>query len=207
MAILRLTGRQIAARLASGNKAVTKRIDPADDLAPEVRGAAVLVPLFRQAGQWRLLFIRRAENADDYHSGQVAFPGGRLEPGEYNPTTTALREAEEEIGLAPEKVRILGRLNACHTVSNYLVTPVVAQIPWPVNLSPAPEEVERIFSMPLGWLAEPKNHRVEIRKLPGSERKLPVAYFRPYGGELLWGVSARITLDLVRSLGERRTTE
>lgn len=162
--------------------------------------AAVLLPLFQVQGNWRVLYIRRAENTQDHHSGQVAFPGGRLEPGERDPARAALREAREEIGLAEEGVDLLGQLPLFHTFSGYRVIPVVGRIPWPLPLVPEPREVARIFSIPLRWLADPNNH--ELRPWPAPEHPAarPVIFFRKFAGERLWGVSAHITLNLVKIL-------
>jgi 8-oxo-dGTP pyrophosphatase MutT (NUDIX family) len=89
------------------------------------------------------------------HQGQVAFPGGRADPSDTTPEMTALREAHEEIGIDPTKVRILGRMQSLHTISNYVVTPIVGVIPWPVSFRLEETEVRRVFSIPLNWLADP----------------------------------------------------
>lgn len=164
--------------------------------------AAVLVPMFLQDGDWHLLFIRRAVHEHDPHSGQVSFPGGRQEPGDPSPEAVALRETQEEIGLMPEQVRVLGRLPRVRTVTNYLVVPVVARIPWPVVLKPSPEEVADVFTVPLSWLANPANRERRWRTLPGRP-PYPVFYFHPYGskGHVIWGATARIVLALLAALG------
>lgn len=165
----------------------------------EPRPAAVLLPLLCQAGCWHLLFTRR--NADlPEHSGQVSFPGGRSDPGDATPEQTALREAEEEIGLATRDVRLLGRLRDFLTITNYLVTPVVCAIPWPYPLRPAAHEVSRAFTIPLAWLADMTNRDTRLRPLPEPYAPLPVIYFREYDGELLWGASARFTVELIQVL-------
>lgn len=109
------------------------------------------------------IYIRRTEFEGDHHSGQVAFPGGKLEPGDRDAYDVALREAQEEIGLAREDVSILGHLKAYRTISNFLVTPVVAKIKWPVPLVLEQREVSRVFSIPVSWLADPLNHQVSWR--------------------------------------------
>jgi 8-oxo-dGTP pyrophosphatase MutT (NUDIX family) len=114
---------------------------------------------------------------------------------------TALREAQEEVGLEPALARVLGHLPDYRTVSNFLVTPVIAEIPWPLPLRPAPAEVSHIFSIPLPWLADPNNRRIHRKYLTNPGLSLPVIYFKPYAGEHLWGVSARITLSLLQVLG------
>ncbi|MCG6860402.1 MAG: CoA pyrophosphatase [Chromatiaceae bacterium] len=162
--------------------------------------AAVLIPMFRRLDAWNLLFIRRTEHEGDHHSGQVAFPGGRWDPGDRDPTATALREAQEEIGLDREQVLLLGELRPMHTVSNFLVTPVVGEIPWPLSLRPDPVEVARVFSIPLAWLGDPANRRVLTWPSPDHPQARDVVFFDEFDQELLWGVSARITVDFLAAL-------
>jgi len=164
------------------------------------RQAAVLLPLFCHNEQWNLLFIRRAQHAHDRHSGQVAFPGGRTEEGDRDHVATALREAREEIGLEPGQVRILGRLRVLHTVSNYLVTPVVASIPWPIPLTLDEIEVARVFSIPIDWLRRPENHQVRVWPSAGHPEARDVIFFNQYDGEELWGITARITVNLLKRI-------
>lgn len=161
--------------------------------------AAVLVPIYLQSKQWHILFTRRTATLPE-HSGQVAFPGGRTDSDRESPEYTALREAEEEINLKPQDVRILGRLTEIRTISNYLVTPVVGRIPSIYDFRLAPDEVSRIFSIPLDWLADPDHYEIRMRELPKPFPPVPVIYFLPYDGELLWGVSAEITLNLLAAL-------
>ncbi|MGB5833603.1 MAG: CoA pyrophosphatase [Thiohalocapsa sp.] len=163
--------------------------------------AAVLLPLFRLEGRWRLLLIRRTKHPNDLHSGQVGFPGGRVEPADPNAVATALREAREEIALPPQQVRILGWLRTLRTVSNFLVQPVVGCVSWPQPLRAEPGEVAHIFNIPLDWLAVPNRYRVEVWPGPDHPRGRRVVFFDEHDGELLWGVSARITLDLLDALG------
>ena len=170
---------------------------PAGFFGVPPRPAAVLLPLLRQDKQWHLLFIRRTEHAADRHSGQVAFPGGQVDPADASHEGTALREAEEESGLRPENVLLLGRLGVYHTVSNFAVTPVVAQIRNAFEPVPDPREVQRVFSIPLDWFANPVNLDRRARQLPGSDVWIDVLYFRPYRGELVWGVTARLVSALV----------
>ena len=162
--------------------------------------AAVLLPLFCLDGAWHLVFIRRAEHEQDRHSGQVGFPGGRWQDSDPNCIATALREAEEEISLPSDQVEVLGALRPMHTVSEFLVTPVVGHIPWPQALQPDPREVSRIFSIPLAWLGNPGHHRVRPYPALGHPQVRDVIFFDEYEGELLWGVTARITLDFIASL-------
>ena len=168
------------------------------DLNDETRlkCAAVLVPLVWQDEEWRLLYTRRTE-AVESHKGQVSFPGGACDDGETTPEETALREAEEEIGIKPEDVRVLGRLANLITITYYRVTPVVGVIKWPAVFRVGEHEVARVFTIPLGWLANPLN-RWQFER-PDLKRAL-IAY-HPYDGELLWGATARITVDFLKVLG------
>ncbi len=172
---------------------------PPGFLQGEPRPAAVLVPFFRQDGAWQLLFTRRTETLPE-HSGQVAFPGGSVDPGDPSAEAAALREAEEEIGLPPANVRILGKLSQLNTVTNYLITPVIGVIQPLASYRIAVEEVGRVFSIPLPWLANPQNHEIRERQLPPPFPPVPVIYFQVYDGELLWGVTARIMLNLLEVL-------
>ena len=161
--------------------------------------AAVLMPLLKKKNEWHILYTRRTSSLPE-HSGQVAFPGGRSDPGDTSPEVTALREAQEEINLSPSKVKILGRLHQLRTISNYCVFPVVGRIPWPYKFLLAREEVSRIFTIPMEWLADPNNHKVQMRELPSPHSPVPVIYFDRYDGELLWGISAQITINFLDSL-------
>jgi hypothetical protein len=87
------------------------------------------------------------------------------------------------------------------TISNYKVTPIVAKIAWPIDLFPQPSEVEKIFTIPLSWLAKGDNHRTESRSLPESSENHPVIYFKEYDGQLLWGVTAHIVLNFLEAIG------
>lgn len=162
--------------------------------------AAVLIPFLYSEIGWQILLTRRHSDLPE-HSGQVAFPGGRADPEDASPEQTALREAYEEIGLRAGDVDLLGRLQDYLTITNYRVTPVVGVIPWPYPLRPAEDEVSRIFTIPLIWLAQPENHEERLRLLPAPHAPAKVVYFHPYDGEVLWGASARITLNLVQALG------
>lgn len=163
------------------------------------QSASVLVPMLRNEGQWEILFTRRTSSLPE-HSGQVAFPGGRADPEDDNPEETALREAEEEISLLRKDVLILGRLRELRTITNYCVQPIVGKIPWPYHFKLAKEEVSRVFTIPLEWLADPGNRKIQYRELPDPHSPIPVIYFNKYDGELLWGVSAEIILNFLETL-------
>lgn len=197
----RLTEAEITWRLAQAQPLTAPPSFPKELLRDPAhpRPAAVLIPFLRRDGAWHILFTRR--NADlPEHSGQVAFPGGRADPGDPDPETTARREAHEEIGLAPGDVRILGRLYDFLTITNYTVTPVVGVMPWPYPLRLSPAEVSRAFTIPLDWLADPAHREERQRPLPPPFAPVPVVYFQPYDGELLWGATATFTVGLLEVL-------
>lgn len=162
----------------------------------QLKCAAVLVPLAYHDEAWHLLFTRRAERMVS-HQGQVSFPGGACDDGETTPEETALREAYEEIGMLPGDVKVLGQLNTMITITSFHVTPVVGVIPWPYVFRVQNTEVARVFTIPLFWLADTRN-RWEF-PLPGRSRSL-IAY-HPFDGELLWGATARMTVDFLNMLG------
>lgn len=202
--MLTLSEEEITHRLAAINpadhtEAVLEFPGMKDFVHGSARHAAVLIPLLCQDDRWHVLYTRRNAALPE-HSGQVSFPGGQSEPDDRSPEETALREAHEEIGLDPEDVRVIGRLPTYLTITNYLVTPIVGIIPWPYHFEPKAEEVARIFTIPLEWLAVPTNHEARLRKLPSPHASARVIYFQRYDGELLWGASARFTLSLLEAL-------
>jgi len=158
--------------------------------------AAVLVPVIagtREGGP-ELLLTRRTETVGS-HQGQVAFPGGNAEPGDADPEATALREADEEVGLPPTAVEVLGRLDAFPTVTNRVaVTPIVGWVETLPELTPQDEEVARIFSIPFDSLYEPEGWRSQEVE---HEGKIYPLFFFDWDGEVLWGLSAYITLALL----------
>jgi len=163
------------------------------------REAAVLIPLFWQDGEWNVLFTRRSEGVND-HKGQVSFPGGAIEVGDKNVYQAALREAYEEIGIQREDVEILGRLKDYQTISDFVISPIVARINWPLEIQTNPEEVDRVFSVPLNFLGDPSH--IETRAYTYKDKtRTRVFYFEPYDGELVWGITARITVRLLKVLG------
>ncbi len=197
--ISKLTTIEISKRLKDKRSSGLVERFPLEMLGGEPKPAAVLIPFLKQDDAWHVLFTRRTDTLPE-HSGQVAFPGGRADPGDSTPEVTALREAKEEIGLNPTDVRLLGRLDPLVTISNYRLTPVVGVIPWPYAIRLAQQEVSRVFTIPLAWLADAANHQIEERELPAPFGSVPVVYFSCFDDELLWGVSAQITLNLLNAL-------
>jgi 8-oxo-dGTP pyrophosphatase MutT (NUDIX family) len=166
----------------------------------ELRCAAVLIPLVNWKDEWHLVFTRRTDRVE-HHKGQVSFPGGGCDLADGTAESTALREAEEEIGLKPSDVAVLGRLDDVLTITRYRVTPVVGVMPWPYELRLEPAEVERVFTIPLLWLAGRNNWQEQFALPDGTPRPFPVIRYDLYDGEFLWGVSARITHNFLEVLG------
>lgn len=158
----------------------------------ELRPAAVLIALRPSAGDWQVIFTRRPRSMK-HHPGQIAFPGGKVDPTDASKQDAALRESEEEIGLSREDVRILDRLPDHRTVTNFIVTPFVATIP--ENFVPVaePEEVEEIFEVPLSHFLNAGSFRIESRNWRGKRRRFYVVPFGPY---YIWGATARMLRQL-----------
>lgn len=175
---------------------------PPELLSEHAREAAVLVPFLRKDDAWHILYIRRAQYEGDRHSGQVAFAGGKRDDVDRDLLATALREAEEEVGLRTNDIDVLGYINHHHTVSEFQVRPYVGVMPWPYTLVLDEIEVARAFTIPLNWLAQASNYRTEERYHPESRRPWPVVYYDLYDGEMLWGATARMTLSLIEVLRE-----
>ncbi|HLI54517.1 MAG TPA: CoA pyrophosphatase [Acidimicrobiales bacterium] len=158
------------------------------------RPAAVLCALFDEAGQAHVVLTRRSSRLRS-HTHQVAFPGGRLDPGE-SLLAAALREAQEEVGIEPSDVQIVGRLTPLRTVVNPApITPFVGTLPGRPVLVPNPAEVERAFTVPLLELLAPDVFRCECWTLPdGTERPM---HFFELVGDTVWGATARILVELL----------
>jgi 8-oxo-dGTP pyrophosphatase MutT (NUDIX family) len=163
-----------------------------------VTAAAVLVPIVEHPSGLTVIFTQRTSHLKA-HSGQVSFPGGRAEPEDPTPEFTALREAQEEIGLPMERVEVLARLPEYHTRTGFRVTPVVGLLTPPVHLKPDPREVKEVFEVPLAFLLEPNNHRRETRELQGRT----VGYYvLRYEKRVIWGATAGMLVTLYRHLAD-----
>jgi 8-oxo-dGTP pyrophosphatase MutT (NUDIX family) len=157
--------------------------------------AAVLVPLIEHEDAVTVLLTRRADTLRS-HTGQIALPGGRCDPGE-TPWATALREAHEEIGLDPGFVTVAGLSGAYRTGSGFHITPVVGFVRPGFNLTPNPAEVADIFEAPFAFLMNPDNH--ERRSMVASDGARRHFYAMPYEERLIWGATA----GMLRALYER----
>ena len=159
--------------------------------AGALRPAAVLVPVISRCGDLSVLFTRRTDHLHD-HAGQISFPGGRAEPHEESAVQTALRETEEEIGLAADRVEILGSLSEYLTVTGYRVTPVVGLVRTPLELRPDDFEVAEIFEVPLAFLLDPSNHQRNSVVHLGRQRHY---YALPYEHYYIWGATAGMVMN------------
>ncbi|MCJ2096263.1 MULTISPECIES: CoA pyrophosphatase [unclassified Methylobacterium] len=159
---------------------------------PPHRRAAVLVPVvFRPAGP-RLVLTQRAANLRD-HSGQVALPGGKIDPADPGPADAALREAHEEIGLPPDSVRLLGYLDPYLSGTGFLVTPVIGVVGPEATFTPNPTEVADVFEVPLAVLMDRDRYVLHARVWQGRPRRY---YAVTFEDRLIWGVTAGILNNL-----------
>ncbi|MEK7705700.1 MAG: CoA pyrophosphatase [Myxococcota bacterium] len=158
------------------------------------RRAAVLLPFRACGNEVEELVLTRRADALDVHAGQVAFPGGRIEANDASPEAAALREAREELGLSSEQVRIVGRLDEMVTITNFHVTPVVGIVQCDVALRPDPEEVARVFGIPVVRLLDPQGWEQREHEYRGNLFRV---WHFPYDGEDVWGVTGIILRGLV----------
>ena len=160
----------------------------------ELTPAAVLVAITNRP-EPGVHFTLRRENMRS-HAGQVAFPGGRLDPGE-DVVTAALREAEEEIGLTPSAVELWGAADCYRTVTNYLVTPVLGLVPPDLILFPHEHEVADLFEAPLSFVLDPANQHRMSAEFRGATRHY---YQINWNGRRIWGATAAMLVNLTRRL-------
>jgi 8-oxo-dGTP pyrophosphatase MutT (NUDIX family) len=168
---------------------------PMEEQGSFLKKAAVLIPLFKVASEYQILFTKRTDTVEA-HKGQISFPGGRVEAEDGSPLETALREAEEEIGLSRKDVTVLGRMDDARTVSsNYIVYPFVGLIPYPYEFRTSALEVKELLDVPFEVFLSGDS----------AGENTPVVYeggtyygraYR-YKGEVIWGATARIMQNLV----------
>lgn len=157
-----------------------------------LRAAAVLVPLVDRPEGVTVIFTQRTAHLTA-HAGQISFPGGRMEHVDATPEDTALRETEEEIGLARDHIEILGRLDTYVTRTGFRVTPVVGLVRPPFQLTPDPTEVAEVFEVPLAFILDPANPQRHSRDLQGAKRHF---YVFPYQQRFIWGATAGMLVNL-----------
>ncbi|TKA95694.1 CoA pyrophosphatase [Cereibacter changlensis] len=161
----------------------------------KLRAAAVLIPVWERPGGAQLILTKRASHLA-HHPGQIAFPGGKIDAGDASPEAAALREADEEVGLDPARVEILGQLPPHETVTGYTVVPVLALVRGELDFRCDPREVEEVFTVPLAHVLTPARYRIERRLWRGEWRRY---YTVPWGPYYIWGATAR----MLRGLADR----
>jgi 8-oxo-dGTP pyrophosphatase MutT (NUDIX family) len=162
----------------------------------EPTAASVLVPLVQRPQGLQVLLTRRTAHLRD-HAGQISFPGGRAEDHDADHAATALREAQEEVGLDPAQVEVIGQLPAYTTVTSFVVTPVVALVRPPVSLALDTFEVEEAFEVPLAFLMTPAHHRRHEWEMAGLRRRFLSMPWQGAGGEyFIWGATAAMLRNL-----------
>ena len=154
--------------------------------------AAVLVPIVVRQPELTVLLTQRTAHLRD-HAGQVSFPGGRCEAADQSPVMTALREAQEEVGLPPGQVEVLGLLPDFHTQTGFVVTPVVGLVTPPLNLKLDDFEVADVFEPPLGFLLDGGNFRRDQYEYQGVSREY---WAVPWQGRYIWGATAGMLVKL-----------
>ena len=158
--------------------------------------AAVLVPIVEREAGLTVLLTRRTDHLDD-HAGQVSFPGGRIEAFDKGPEAAALREAEEETGLPPDRVRLIGRLDTYVTRTGFEVIPAVGLVTPPFPIEPDSFEVAEVFEVPLAFFLAPENRQRHSRVYEGKDR---LFYAFPFGDHYIWGATAGMLVNLVEVL-------
>lgn len=161
-------------------------------LGKALKPAAVLVPLVDRREGMTVLLTQRSPNLAD-HAGQISFPGGRIDPRDADATTCALREAQEEVGLEPGRIEIVGRLDTYVVRTGFEVTPVVGVLDPPAELKPDSTEVVGVFEVPLSFFLDPGNVRMDRREFKGTLRHF---YVWPYLGYYIWGATAGMLVNL-----------
>lgn len=189
----------LADRLAAALERPNPDLLGGDDMDAHEMGdttpAAVLVPVIHRPRPTLLLTVRHGDMRN--HAGQVAFPGGRIDPGDKDEEAAALREAHEELGIEAANVELVGRLDRYRTGSDFCVTPIVGLLPPDLPLTPQPLEVAEYFEAPLDQLTDPARQVEEEIEWRGRRRR----YWRiDYEGYNIWGATAGMIVNLTRRL-------
>lgn len=183
-------------------KNLARRLNSKRKKPPVITGftpSAVLVPIVLAKSNPHLLFTKRTDRVRD-HKNQISFPGGVREKGDHNLQFTALRETQEELGLDPQGVEVLGELDDIYTPTGYRITPFVGLISSPPAWVPNPGEIQEIIEVPLIHLLNPKNMKVEKSEFFSQEFDMPYFYFKKH---TIWGATGRITRELIQILQRR----
>ncbi|MBM3732736.1 MAG: CoA pyrophosphatase [Acidimicrobiia bacterium] len=171
-------------------------LNPGMAVKADLRPAAVLVPIVARAPEPTVLFTLRTAHLV-HHAGQISFPGGHMEPGDTRAEDAALRETEEEVGLARRHIRVIGRLDRYVTRTGFDVTPVVGVVTPPFAVAPDAEEVADVFEVPLYFLLDPANHLLDSRTVEGTVRRF---YAMRWRERYIWGATAGMLMNLYEFL-------
>ncbi|CTQ51971.1 putative NUDIX hydrolase [Roseibium album] len=179
---------QLVQEQEAGDHTLNPELGPYAKWEGPPRDAAVLIGIMERSAGPTVVLTQRTGHLNS-HAGQVAFPGGKIDPTDKGPVEAALREADEEIGLDTRRVELLGSLAPYLTGSGYRVVPVVGTILETTSFRPNPDEVDDVFEVPLNFLMNPANHQKQSREWQGKRRYF---YAMPFGERYIWGVTAGI---------------
>jgi len=208
-----VTTREIIAKFSAADPPAWRTAPTIPDVSAVVRGdhdlnpelydpdrplidAAVLVPIVERTSGLTVLLTRRTDHLHD-HAGQISFPGGRIDPGDESPEGTALRETEEEIGLARDRINLLGRLDTYVVRTGFQVYPVVGLVTPPFSIEADSFEVAEVFEVPLPFFLDPGNKECRSRVFQGTERHF---FVYPYQDYFIWGATAGMLGNLAEIL-------
>ncbi len=166
--------------------------------AEQLTAAAVLVPIVARPEGATVLLTKRTAHLHD-HAGQISFPGGRVDPGDDGPESTALRETEEEIGLARSHINLIGQLDTYVTRTGFEISPMVGLVTPPFDLTLDDFEVAEAFEVPLGFILDPASQQRQSRMFRGVQRHF---YVFPYDDYYIWGATAGMLVNLTEVLGD-----
>ena len=173
---------------------------PARERLAEVRPAAVLMPLWDDGRRVQVVFTKRTEHLPS-HAGQVSFPGGMVDPSDPNFRATALRETHEEVGVPPEQVELLTRLDQVVTITGFLVTPYLGLVDPAARFQPSPVEVERLVLVPLARMLDRGSYQTVDMMWEGMPLRQVALH---QDGDMIWGATMRILLNFLDALGPAR---
>jgi 8-oxo-dGTP pyrophosphatase MutT (NUDIX family) len=171
---------------------------PRREELPHTRAAAVLVPLWDDGETVQMVFTKRNANLEQ-HAGQVSFPGGMADPGDKGLRGTALRETHEEVGVAPERVELITRLDQVVTITGFLVTPYLGLIDPAARFAPNPVEVEHMVLVPLAKVLDRASYQTVDMEWEGMQLRQIALY---QGQDMVWGATMRMLLNMLDALGD-----
>lgn len=185
-------------RLSESIKSILDSYQPDVWSEEHVVPAAVLIPLFIKNDEVHVLLTVRTDKVET-HKGQISFPGGMRERGDRDLLETALRETNEEVGIDPHDVQVLGELDQLISITDFIITPYVGIIPHPYSYKPSEAEIAELLEVPLAFFLDKANVRSEMRDYRGRTINL---YFYDYGRHLIWGITAKILRGFLKLLEE-----